>query len=139
MAGQSQTGEHRRGRALFSFLLIVGCLLAAGAFGNASSAHPSNVHGSVYAWALSNPGSDVPVIIQTSGDPADLASDVTRAGGSVEREFEFVSALEATLPRDSVDAVAAYPGVAWIGLNSPVVSTGTVMVDLKALATTYPI
>ncbi len=139
MTGQPQTAKYQRKGAFFPLLLIAGGLLAAVVFGGASSAHTSNVHGSVIAWARANPSADVPVIIQTSGNSAALTSDIARAGGSIDREFKIISALEATLPRDSIDAVAAHPDVAWIGLNSPVVSTGTYKVDLKALATTYPI
>jgi len=138
MAGQPQTKARGRPRTFIQPLLIAGILIAAVLSGPVS-AYPSNVHASVFAWSGAHPGQPVPVIVQATGDPARVSSEISRAGGVVGRQFDIISAVEATLPPGSIPAVAANPEVAWIGLDSPVESTGTVKVDLKALSTSYPI
>ncbi len=113
----------------FAFLVVTG----------AAVTRPTNVHSAVYAWAQAHPGDPVPVIVQTQGAAAPVTAAIGEAGGAVQRQFQIVSSLQAQVPAGAVETLARHPGVARISLDAPVVATGTVRVDLKALATTYPL
>lgn len=82
------------------------------------------MHGAVYDWARANPGQDVPVIVQTDGDSATVAQFIDSSGGTVQREFQIISALEADVSPDFVSVLASHPDVNWISLDAPVLSTG---------------
>ena len=83
-----------------------------------------NVHGPVYDWARANPGQDVPVVVQTDGDSETVAQFIDSSGGTVQREFEIIPAVEADISPDLVSTLADHPDVAWISLAAPVASTG---------------
>ncbi len=98
-----------------------------------------NVHGAVYDWARANPGQDVPVLVQTDGDSDAVADFILSSGGTVQRQFQIIPAVEADVSPSFVSILSAHSDVAWISLDAPVVSTGKGdPVDTKDLATAYP-
>ncbi|MCH7997900.1 MAG: S8 family peptidase [Chloroflexi bacterium] len=98
-----------------------------------------NVHGAVYDWARANPGQDVHVLVQTDGDSEAVADFIRSSGGTVQREFLIIPAVEADVSPTFVSTLAGHSDVAWISLDAPVVSTGGGdTVDTKNLATAYP-
>jgi serine protease AprX len=115
---------------------VFGFALSLALFGGSGYAAPDNVHPSVYSWAASHPGQDVPVIFETSGDTSALVSDVTSAGGSVERQFQIIPAVSAKVPVGSLAELSSDSSVAFVSLDAPVVSAGSA-VKTTALATKY--
>jgi serine protease AprX len=120
-------------------LLLLGVALAAAFLlaGTLAQAEPLRVHGAVFAWAQENPGEPVPVIIQHDGDSGAVADLVRRNGGSVEREFHIIPALDAEIPASAIDDLGAGEHVAWVSLDAPVQST-TSSVTASAVAQAYP-
>lgn len=84
-------GARRIARRSWAQELLAIALVAIGLSLGTGYSSPDNVHSAVYAWAHENPGKDVPVLIQTSGDPASLAQFVRSSGGAVSREFNIRS------------------------------------------------
>ncbi|KKL21299.1 hypothetical protein LCGC14_2446840, partial [marine sediment metagenome] len=109
------------------------------ALNGGSSSAADNVHGAVYDWARANPEQDVPVLIQTDGDSDAVADFILSSGGTVQREFEIIPAVETDVSPAFISALAGHPSVAWISLDAPVVSTGgSDAVDTRYLTTAYP-
>ncbi len=133
----ARAGGFRR-RWRWSVALIAFALAALSLSGGARASAPGNVHGSVFAWAHQNPGEPVPVIIQTTGNSDSLVSAIGSAGGTVDRQFQIISAVEGHVPASAVTSLAANSAVSRVSLNAPIVSVGSA-VQTKALATTYPI
>lgn len=115
---------------------LAAALLALLALSSGGTSAADNVHGAVYDWARANPDRDVPVLVQTDGESDVVADFIRSSGGSVRRQFNIVSAVEATVPPTGIASLAAQEAVAWISLDAPVVSTATV--DTTNLVNTYP-
>ncbi len=129
-------GKRRHWWRSLTFLTFA--LLALALSGGSGYSAQHNVHGAVYSWAREHPGEPVPVLIQTESEASTVAGFIESSGGEVSRQFNVISAVEASVPASFVATLAAQPGVAWVSLDAPVASTGAV-VDLKKLATTYPL
>ncbi len=138
MTGQVKRETGSRKHHWWSAGLLAMAVLALVLLSAETSSARGNVSGAVFDWAGQNWGDPVPVVVQTTGGSEDVAGTIESAGGSVEREFSIIPAIEARVPASSIAAVAATPGVAWVSLNAPVVSTGTLKVNTKAIAATYP-
>jgi len=96
------------------------------ATGGATSAPPvPPVHAAVAAWAQQHPGQPVPLIVQHTGDPDGLESFVRSSGGTVEREFHIIPALDVSLPSGRLAQLAARSDVNWVSLDAPVASAAT--------------
>ena len=117
---------------------VFGFALSLALFGGSGYAAPDNVHPSVYSWAASHPGQNVPVIFETRGDTSALVSDVTSVGGSVERRFQIIPAVSAKVPVGSLSELSSDSSVAFVSLDAPVVAAGSA-VATKQLATTYAV
>ncbi len=117
---------------------VVGFALSLALFGGSGYAAPDNIHPSVYSWAASHPGQDVPVIFATNGDTSALVSDVTSAGGSVERQFQIIPAVSAKVPVGSLAELSSDSSVAFVSLDAPVVAADS-GVETNRLATAYPL
>jgi serine protease AprX len=129
-------------------------LVAIVAFSGGGSSATQNVHGAVYDWAGANPGQDVPILVQTGGESDAVADYIRSSGGTVQRQFQIISTVEAEISPGFVSALAGHPNITWISLDAPVVSTGPGGpgknkdgpggdssgggVDIKDLATVYP-
>lgn len=101
------------------FLLAAAFVGLAVLGGNTYSA-ASNVQGDINAWSATNPGQDVPVIVQAKGDVDEVAAAITRAGGTVKRQFHIIPAVQAEVPSDGLGSLAKNPAVGWISLDAPV-------------------
>ncbi|HEU4758831.1 MAG TPA: hypothetical protein VFT91_02500, partial [Dehalococcoidia bacterium] len=55
----------RRAFNLTALFLLAAVLALAGA----AVGRPGNVHGAVYSWAQAHPNRDIPLLVQTEGDP----------------------------------------------------------------------
>src|SRR3990172_7364555 len=138
MTGQTSNNAGRGRPWWRPFTLLTFALLALALSGGSGYSLPNNVHGAVYSWSSEHPGEPVPVLIQTTSDSAAIADQIESSGGVVSRQFGIISAVEASVPASTVATLASQSGVAWVSLDAPVASTGSV-VDLKKLATTYPL
>ena len=99
---------------------LTAALVAAIALSGGGFSATDNVHGAVYDWARANPGQDVPVLVQTDGDSDAIADFVRANGGTVQRQFQIISALEADIPPSFVSTLASHPDAAWVSLDAPV-------------------
>src|SRR3990172_7578766 len=138
MTGQTSNNAGRGRPWWRPFTLLTFALLALALSGGRRYSLPNNVHGAVYSWSSEHPGEPVPVLIQTTSDSAAIADQIESSGGVVSRQFGIISAVEASVPASTVATLASQSGVAGVSLDAPVASTGSV-VDLKKLATTYPL
>ncbi|OGO53223.1 MAG: hypothetical protein A2148_01790 [Chloroflexi bacterium RBG_16_68_14] len=103
--------------------LLAAALIAAFVVtGVTASEGPLPIQGAVGAWMEEHPGQPVPLIVQHDGTPDDLLAFVTQSGGTVEREFHIIPALDVEVPAGQVDDLARQDGVAWLSLDAPVVS-----------------
>ncbi len=122
-------------------LVAVALMLGPASQAPARAAGPSNVHAAVLDPANQDNGF-VAVIIQSTGDTDATAAAVATAGGTVSQQFHIIPAVEATIPVDQLDALAANPSVKSISLNSDIQPTGLGAPDwkslLKATATPTP-
>lgn len=136
--------RERQGRSFFWRPVVLFSLLLVAAFlvrGAAASVEVLPLHGAVAAWAEEHPGEPVPLIVQHDGTPDDLLAFVRESGGSVEREFHIIPALDVEMPAGLVDDLARQDDVNWVSLDAPVRSTGEPAgpVDKSNLATAYPV
>ena len=127
-------------------LLLAGLLLAAVFLGRgwiAAAAEPLPLHGAVAAWAEQNPGEPVPLIVQHTGQPDGLLQFVRASGGTVEREFHIIPAVDVAIPATTVDDLARRTDVNWISLDAPVQSAhlpgdGEKLPDPRKLRNAFP-
>ncbi len=118
---------------------LAAALIAIIALSSGGISAAENVHGAVYDWARANPGRDVPILVQTDGDSDAVADFIRSSGGTVQRQFQIIPAIEADVSPAFVSTLAGHSDVAWVSLDAPVVSTGGGdPVDTKNLATAYP-
>jgi serine protease AprX len=82
----------------------------------------------------------VPLIVQHTGDPDGLESFVRSSGGTVEREFHIIPALDVSLPSDRLAQLAARSDVNWVSLDAPVASAAAnePLPDPKKLKNAFP-
>ncbi|MCH7811183.1 MAG: S8 family peptidase [Chloroflexi bacterium] len=123
--------------------LLIGLLLAAAFLvrGLTASDEALPVHAAVAAWTEEHPAEPVPLIVQHDGTPDDLLAFVQRAGGTVEREFHIIPALDVAIPADSLNALARQSDVVWLSLDAPLLSAGKGNEPLpnpRKLANTFP-
>ena len=98
---------------------------------------PVNVHPSVLTWALEHPLQPVPIIVETTDGSSSITPSILGLGGTVQRDFELIPAVEADLSLNSIVSLATNPSVLWITLDAPVL-TSEGAVDSSRLATAYP-
>jgi hypothetical protein len=70
-------------------------------------------------WAKQHPGEPVPLIVQHTGQVDSLESFVRSSGGTVERDFRIIPALDVSLPSDRLAQLFARKDVSLIALNAP--------------------
>ena len=80
----------------------------------------ATIHPAAAAWAAQHPGKPVPLIVQHTGAADDIEAFIRGSGGTVEREFHIIPALDISLPSDRLAQLAARADVNWIGLDVPV-------------------
>lgn len=103
-------------------ILTAALVAAFVATGITASEQPLPVHAAVAAWANEHPGQPVPLIVQHDGTPDGLLSFVRTSGGSIEREFHIIPAVDLSIDADLVDDVARQDDVNWVSLDAPVQS-----------------
>lgn len=125
-------------RGALALALVLAALLVPGL--RVSSA-PWPVHPPVAAWAAEHPGAQVPLVVQHDGDGDGLASFIRASGGTVERDFDIIPALDVTVSADELPVLARRGDVNWISLDAAVGSTGGPAgpVSKSNLATAYPV
>ncbi|MCI0818165.1 MAG: S8 family peptidase, partial [Chloroflexi bacterium] len=143
--GKSKTSNHsvKRWPLGLAFALA---LVAIVAFSGGGASVTQNVHGAVYDWAGANPGQDVPILVQTDGESDAVAEFIRSSGGTVQRQFQIIPAVEAEVSPRFISKLAGHPDIAWISLDAPVISTrhpkdskdSGDAVNVKNLATAYP-
>ncbi len=124
MDGPGVSTAKRRRWPRWPTVALATALIAIIALSSGGISAAGNVHGAVYDWARANPGQDVPVLVQTDGDSGAVADFIRSSGGTVQREFQIIPAVEADVSLAFVSTLASHPGVAWVSLDAPVVSTG---------------
>jgi serine protease AprX len=132
--------EGQQRTVIWRALILLPLILLAAALGSGlatSQGEPLRVHPAVQVWSDSHPGESIPIIVQTHGNSDAVADFIRSSGGTVQREFHIVPAVEADVSPTFVSMLASYPGVTWVSLDAPVVSAGGA-VDTKQLVTTYP-
>jgi serine protease AprX len=120
---------------LFSLLLVTGLLGPAvpSAHFVAAKAQPILVQ-----MAESTPGQFVSIIVQKSTDATDVEDQVSKLGGTVTSDLKMINAFSADLTAEAAIEIARSPGVRWVSLDAPVVSTAcTKCVDTSKLANAY--
>lgn len=88
----------------------------------------------LFHWAAAHPTANVSVIVQMRPQTADLTTSLTtnltsgvvQLGGQVTQALPIIDALVAEVPAQQVTALAALPGVRWVSLNAPVVTSGCI-------------
>ncbi len=98
---------------------------------------PLNINQAVLNWSNLHPGEPIPVVIESSGDTQSLLSAIDLLGGTVERNFQIIPAVQTELTLSSILSLADDPSVSWISLDAPVVNLDTT-IDSSNLASTYP-
>jgi hypothetical protein len=71
----------------------------------------------VAGWAHEHPGEPVPLIVQHTGETDSLESFVRSSGGTVERQFRIIPALDVSLPSDRLAQLVARKDVSLVALN----------------------
>lgn len=92
----------------------------------------------LYHQIAAHPTAKVSVIVQMRPPIADLTASVEQLGGKVTQKLAMINAVVAELPAHQVRSLAAAPGVRWVSLNAPVVTTACVAcVNTTNLQNTY--
>lgn len=97
---------------------------------------PPNVYPALLKLAAERPNEKLPVIIQKMGDDKRAEAAVARNGGSIRHDLPFIRSFAAELPARAILALAQAPGIRWIALDAPMISTST-PVDTSKLINTY--
>lgn len=99
---------------------LVAAALAVIVLGGTGYSAAGNVHVAVYAWTASNPGQDVPVIVQMDKPDEGV---IEANGGVVTHRLDMISSVAAHVPAASLAHLAGSDGVRWISLDAPVAAT----------------
>ena len=78
------------------------------------------------------PAQTVNVIVQKLGTDTGVEDLVTRLGGEVTRDLHIINAFAARVPVAAVTELAQSPGVRWVSLDAPMVSTASEMLAPEA-------
>ena len=70
-----------------------------------------------------DPAQMVRVIIQKNTDDGSVEKLVANLGGTSRRDLHIIQAVAAQMPAGAIPALAASPGVRWVSLDAPVIST----------------
>jgi len=96
----------------------------------------STVTAALTAYQQHFPGQDIPVIVQTKGDPTALEAQVLAAGGHIKAHFGVLRGFSATVRAGTALALANDSAVRRLNLDAPVRLLGSA-VDSSSLVNRY--
>jgi serine protease AprX len=118
--------------------VAVALLLFAGAYLFSPVAQPVRqavINATVSQYISDHPGQNLPVLVQTGGDPAAVEQDVSRSGGQVDSQFRSLGGFGATVSPKIADQLNRDPRVQRVSINAPVKWEGSV--DYSSLLNRY--
>jgi hypothetical protein len=130
MAGTGFT--HRKagqGGSVISVLLVVAALLSSAtltqAQGASAQAVPvlAKVQPILQELAVAQPDATVAVIVQKSGWDNGIERLIARLGGTITKDLRIINAFAAPVPARAVPELGQAPGVRWVSLDAPTISS----------------
>lgn len=98
--------------------------LMVGSFSNLQAGDdPPRLHPSVLQLAQEQPNEKIKIIVQRMTQEKIPAQALQRAGGKIGKELPIINGFAMEIPARAVEALARTPGVRWISLDAPVIST----------------